>query len=107
MSFAENSFDNMALIYAHFPADIKSNYHTELAKLLKVGGLVIFEAFSKNNPAQKEKYPDIGGPPEIDMLFSVEEIEKDFKGFEIIELKEVVIPLKPEFGIRNSCQKIK
>jgi SAM-dependent methyltransferase len=94
VSYAANSYDAIGLIYAHFPAAVKSAYHKELIKYLKPGGHVIFEAFSKNHLAYKKADPKVGGPDDIDMLFSIEEIQHDFEGFEITELKEEVIELK-------------
>jgi hypothetical protein len=92
--YVENGYDAIGLIYAHFPAGVKSAYHKELIKYLKPGGHVIFEAFSKNHLAYKKADPKVGGPDDIDMLFSIEEIQHDFEGFEITELKEEVIELK-------------
>ncbi|MBY0426032.1 MAG: class I SAM-dependent methyltransferase, partial [Cytophagales bacterium] len=42
-------FDAMGLIYAHFPASIKSQYHRRLNRFLRVHGIIIFEAFSKEH----------------------------------------------------------
>jgi hypothetical protein len=36
----------------------------------------------------------VGGPKDIDMLFSLEEIKSDFLNYEIIELSEQEIELK-------------
>lgn len=87
------SFDAIALIYAHFPANIKSDYHQKLLDYLKPGGIVLFEAFSKNHLNYQAKNPSVGGPKDIDMLFSIAEIESDFKALDFIELKEEVIEL--------------
>ena len=46
LDFQEGKFDAIALIYAHFPATIKSEIHKQLDKLLRKDGIVIFEAFS-------------------------------------------------------------
>ncbi len=54
---------------------------------------MIFEAFSKNQLANKNKNPKVGGPDDIEMLFSTEEIKADFNNFEIIELAEHEIEL--------------
>ncbi|MBI1268788.1 MAG: methyltransferase domain-containing protein [Cryomorphaceae bacterium] len=81
-------FDAMALIFAHFPASVKSNMHKELSKLLRPGATIIFEAFSKANLAYVEKNPSIGGPKDIDALFSLEEIAADFIQYEHIVLEE-------------------
>ena len=93
LDFAPESFDVIALIYAHFPADIKSMYHKTLDKYLKKGGIVIFEAFSKNNLEYVAKNPKIGGPKDLAMLFDVEEIKADFEGYEILELEEKEVEL--------------
>jgi 2-polyprenyl-3-methyl-5-hydroxy-6-metoxy-1,4-benzoquinol methylase len=87
-------FDVIALIYAHFPANIKSSYHRELNKYLKKGGLVIFEAFSKKHIDYISRNEKVGGPKDIDMLFSPDEIRSDFSNYDIIELEEKEIELK-------------
>lgn len=89
-----NTFDAIALIYAHFPAPVKSAYHKHLTTCLKPGGWVLFEAFSKNHLAYNQKNEQVGGPRDIDTLFSLEEIEQDFTGFDILELEEKVVELK-------------
>ena len=93
LNYSKKSFDAIALIYAHFPPDLKSKYHLELNTLLKKGGLVIFEAFSKNHLKYREVNPKVGGPQNLDLLFSIDEIKSDFSNYEIIELveKEVVL----------------
>lgn len=87
------SFDTAALIYAHFPPNILSTYHKRIGELIKPNGMVILEGFSKNNLPLREANPKIGGPPNIEMLFSVEEIKNDFSNFEIIKLEEQKIEL--------------
>ena len=86
-------FDAIALIFAHFPAHLKSEYHKTLVKSLKTGGYIIFEAFSKNHLAYQKKYPTVGGPQDLGMLFSVEEIKNNFPNFDIIELEETEVDL--------------
>jgi ubiquinone/menaquinone biosynthesis C-methylase UbiE len=43
ISYQENQFDAIALIYAHFPADKKSSYHKILTTYLRSGGIVILK----------------------------------------------------------------
>ncbi len=93
LNYQPNQFDAMALIYAHFPAETKSTYHRHLHTYLKPGGLVIFEAFSKKHLEYVTKHPGVGGPKDIDMLFSIDEIKSDFENFDLIELNEVEITL--------------
>ena len=94
LNYKPEQFDAIALIYAHFPADIKSLYHKTLDKYLRKGGLIIFEAFSKKHVEYIKKNEAVGGPKDIDMLFSFEEIKSDFSNYEIIELSEKEIELK-------------
>ncbi len=93
LDFTPNQLDAIALIYAHFPADIKSNYHQQLDKLLKPGGTILFEAFSKNHLEYVTSNPNVGGPKDLAMLFSIEEIQHDFPNYEWIYLKEEIIDL--------------
>ena len=74
LNYKPESFDVIALIYAHFPAEIKSEYHKTLGNYLKKGGIIIFEAFSKKHLEYNSRNESVGGPREIEMLFSKEEI---------------------------------
>ena len=93
LHFNTEQFDVIALIYAHFPAAIKSAYHKMLDHYLRKGGLVVFEAFSKKHIEYTARNEKVGGPKDIAMLFSTEEIASDFAGYEIIELTENEIEL--------------
>lgn len=86
-------FDAIALIYAHFPANIKSLYHKTIDKYLKKGGVIIFEAFSKKHLEYRLKNEKVGGPKDLESLFSMEELRTDFKDYEVLELVEKEITL--------------
>lgn len=93
LGFGENTFDAIALIYAHFPAEIRSEYHRILDTLLKQGGFVLFEAFSKNHLPYRLKNEKVGGPADSDNLFSIEGVKADFPGYRFIRIEEAVIEL--------------
>ncbi|MCV2483381.1 class I SAM-dependent methyltransferase [Flavobacterium sp. SH_e] len=93
LDFQEQRFDAIALIYAHFPATIKFEIHKQLNQLLRKDGIIIFEAFSKKHLEYVTKNEKVGGPKDIESLFSIEEIKTDFPNFEIIELEEKEIEL--------------
>lgn len=93
LDYKAEQFDAIALIYAHFPAEIKSAYHKMLDRYLRKGGVIIFEAFSKNHPDYLARNEKVGGPKELDMLFSIEEIKSDFANYEILALEEKEIEL--------------
>ena len=93
LDFENESFDAIALIYAHFPAEIKSEYHKILDKLLKKGGVVIFEAFSKRHLEYQLENEKVGGPTDIKSLFSIDELKNDFQNYDFQVLKEEIIDL--------------
>ena len=94
LNFNNEQFDAIALIYAHFPPNIKSEYHKILDRKLKKGGTVLFEAFGKNHLEYREKNPNVGGPRDLDSLFSIEEVKSDFENYEILQLEETEVELK-------------
>lgn len=93
LNYYTEQFDAIALIYAHFPAEIKSDIHKKLHQYLRRGGIVIFEAFSKKHLEYLAKDDKVGGPKDIESLFSIEEIKADFSDYEIIKLEEKEIEL--------------
>ncbi|WPR70319.1 class I SAM-dependent methyltransferase [Flavobacterium sp. NG2] len=90
----KESFDAIGLIYAHFTAEKKSKLHKKINDCLKPGGIIIFEAFSKLHLCYNEHNPKVGGPKDIDMLFSKLEIISYFQDYEILLLEEKEINLK-------------
>jgi SAM-dependent methyltransferase len=91
LSFERESFDAIGLIYAHFSAEKKSICHKILNDHLKPGGVIIFEAFSKRHLEFNQLDPKVGGPKEIDMLYSIAEIREDFENYEVLLLEETEI----------------
>ena len=92
-----NEFDAIAFVFAHFPAEVKHQYNQKMLNFLKVGGYVFFEAFSKEHVEYQKKYPSVGGPKDVDMLFSKEELLETFVGLEtiLLEIKEVTLSEGP------------
>lgn len=93
MKFFEESFDAAGLISAHFPKSLRKTYHHRIGSLIKSGGFVILEGFAKNNLPLREENPNVGGPKNLEMLFTAECIQNDFPDFEVLELKELDVEL--------------
>lgn len=93
LNYKNEEFDAIALIYAHFPANIKSQIHKLLDRYLRKGGIVIFEAFSKKHLEYLAKNEKMGGPKDIESLFSIDEIKVDFANYDVLELIETEIDL--------------
>uniref|UniRef100_UPI00404B56AA class I SAM-dependent methyltransferase n=1 Tax=Flavobacterium sp. TaxID=239 RepID=UPI00404B56AA len=88
LKYKEASFDGVVLIYAHFPKVIRQSMHQQILRLVKPNGVIIFEAFSK----EQLQYTS-GGPKEIEMLFSEEEVNDEFENIEFDFLKTEIIEL--------------
>lgn len=81
-------FDVIAFAYLHLPPEKRQKSHKHLLKYLKLGGELIFEAFSKAQIKHTS-----GGPKNVDMLYSIDEISHDFNSLKIIRLEKVSIEL--------------
>lgn len=94
MSYPKDTFDAIGLIYAHFPAAVKSACHRQLMDYLKPGGFIIFEAYSKQQINYQRTNPKAGGPKDVDTLFAMDEIKQDFREIEFIYLNEEEVELQ-------------
>ncbi|MCL6523882.1 MAG: class I SAM-dependent methyltransferase [Thermoflavifilum sp.] len=94
LSFTPASYDVVGLIFAHFPASHRRQYHRQLMGLLKPGGRIILEGFSKAHRAYQQENPHVGGPQEEKLLFSQEELLEDFAGLDIVLLEEPEVSLQ-------------
>jgi len=94
LKYKDEAFDAIGLIYAHFPADVRVDILATLSRLLKKNGIIIFEAFSKSHLEYVNKDANVGGPKDINMLFSIDEIKSYFNNYTILELVEQEIELK-------------
>ena len=69
--YDENSFDAIVLIYVHTMN--REQNHQKLLRMLKPGGVIILEGFSK-----EQLMNNSGGPRNSEMLLSEEELTRDF-----------------------------
>lgn len=84
----ENSYDAIALIYAHLHESKRRNIHQNLITGLKPGGQLILEAFST------EQYGNYsGGPQDLEMLYKLDELLTDFEGLQIKHADAIEIEL--------------
>ena len=93
MKFADNSFDAVALIYAHLPDSLRKSFHRRLVYWLKPRGTIIIEGYSVKHLVYNTKKQETGGPQDIELLYSVEAIRNEFPNILLSLLEEVVIDL--------------
>jgi 2-polyprenyl-3-methyl-5-hydroxy-6-metoxy-1,4-benzoquinol methylase len=82
------TYDCIVLIFVHSAPDNRQIIHKKLSGLLKPGGRIILEAFSK-----QQINNNFGGPRNVEMLFSEEDLKADFSGFSTLNISEETIEL--------------
>jgi SAM-dependent methyltransferase len=82
--FGNSVYDLVALIFVHFPSELRISMHQKLIRSIKPGGYILIEAFSKSQLGRSS-----GGPQNTDVLNSKEEFLNDFNTLDIIELFEL------------------
>jgi len=85
----EGYYDAIGLFFCHVAPESRYDFHQKMLKALKPGGMVIFEAFSK----EQLNY-DSGGPPVEERLFDQKIIKDTFKGLDIQILNKSVVQLE-------------
>ncbi len=89
----DESFDALVLIYAHFPEVLREQFHQKLSQMVKPGGFLLLEGFSKRHLEYNSVNEHAGGPKELGMLFSLVELVSDFSDFEIQFREEATVHL--------------
>jgi SAM-dependent methyltransferase len=86
--FGQERYTGIVSIYSHFAREDMLPLHRKYAQALKPGGVLILEAFSK----QQLQYAS-GGPKDIRLLYSVEDVRTSFSELEELYLKEEIVTL--------------
>ena len=86
--FKPHFFDCIVLIFAHMHPLKRTEVHQKLTFYLKPGGILILEGFSKNQISYNS-----GGPRDVNMLFSKEELQSDFGLYSKLTIAETDIIL--------------
>jgi SAM-dependent methyltransferase len=78
----KNYYDCAAIVFVHLPSEIRSGFYRKIVESLKPEGKIILELFSKYQLGK-----DSGGPQDLNMLSSIEEIKNSFKDLKTLILK--------------------
>ncbi len=86
INYPERYFDAIVFVFVHFPPAVRNQYYQKLLSNLKPNGYILFEAFGK-----EQIHLNSGGPKQEEMLFSEEEIKKEFPNidFKLLETIEI------------------
>lgn len=74
----ENFYDAVGIIYLHLPEEVREIVNAKAQKSLIKNGFLIFEAYEKDQIKNTS-----GGPKDVDLLYSLEDIFTDFQDLEI------------------------
>ena len=74
----------MINIFCHLPKSARQHVHQQVKKGLQAGGVFIFECYSTEQLAF-----GTGGPKDINLLYTAEELQQDFAELEILHLAKV------------------
>jgi hypothetical protein len=77
-------WDGIIACYCHVPSEIRVHLHHAAVQGLKSGGVLVLEAFSKEQLAY-----NTGGPQSLDMLMSLDELKSELAGLEFIHAVQV------------------
>lgn len=98
----KESFDCIVFVYAHIHSSFRNEYHRKLASFLKPGGILIMESFSK-----EQLFKESGGPKNIEMLYSVEDLKTDFSDFSELQVVKTETELSEGDFHRGSASVIR
>jgi SAM-dependent methyltransferase len=84
----ENYYNVVGIIYIHLEESLRKVVHRNVIKSLAKDGKVIIEVFEK----EQIKYKS-GGPKELDLLYSLEDIVTDFIDLDFLLLNKEIIEL--------------
>jgi 2-polyprenyl-3-methyl-5-hydroxy-6-metoxy-1,4-benzoquinol methylase len=87
-NYPTETFDCVALIYAHMIPDVRELLHSSVIKTLKPGGSLIFEGFHTDQLKNKS-----GGPKQAEMLFTEANLKEDFSGLTFTSFENIVTQL--------------
>jgi cyclopropane fatty-acyl-phospholipid synthase-like methyltransferase len=79
-----NFYGSVVSISAHLPSDVRRRLYPSVEQSLKLGGIILLEAYSKSQLSR-----DTGGPKDPDMLMTAPDIVKEFPNCDVILCHEI------------------
>ena len=80
---APGHYGAVVSIFAHLPGAIRRRLYPRVEDALRPGGLLLLEAYAENQLPR-----DTGGPKDLDMLVTVEQLRAEFPRLQAVLLRE-------------------
>lgn len=84
VKLSSQSYDTIISIFAHTPSDVRRALHAMVVDALAPGGVFVFEGYSPD----QLKY-DTGGPKDVSLLVTLDDLRNELEGLEFDVLREV------------------
>ena len=86
----DETFDVVALIYAHFPPSVRKAFNAKIPQFLKPNGLLIAEVFSPNQILNNRPS---GGPKDLTMVYDIDLFKTEFPTLKVLKAEELTVDL--------------
>ena len=84
----KNIYDAVVIVFLHLPEEQRIRLHKNIVNSLKPSGKIILEVFDKTQIERNS-----GGPKNLELLYSLEDIFEDFQDLEIISFSKEEVQL--------------
>jgi SAM-dependent methyltransferase len=98
----QNNYDAVVLIYLHMEEDLREIILEQSSAALKSGGKIIMEVFEKEQIKN-----DSGGPRNIEMLYSLQDVVESFIDLDFEKLSKDNIELSEGLGHQGKASVIR
>jgi hypothetical protein len=98
----EGAYDGVVITYLHLSPEARKATHNLATKALKSGGVLIMEAFDKD-----QLNYDSGGPPEEELLYDADMLRSDFDGLVIEGISQLNTVLHEGHGHEGEASVIR
>jgi SAM-dependent methyltransferase len=94
-------WDGVVMIFCHLPSSLRLPLWNRISKSLKKGGVLLMELYSPKQLEATREGRSIGGPKDLDLMVTVDEIRSAFPTAEFKILREVDRDIHEGIGHRG------
>jgi 2-polyprenyl-3-methyl-5-hydroxy-6-metoxy-1,4-benzoquinol methylase len=96
-----SEWDGVVVVFCHLPSALRSQVWQKIAKSLKPGGVLVMELYTPKQLEATKAGRSIGGPKDLDLLVTVDELRNAFPSLEFRVLREVEREIQEGEGHRG------